>query len=74
MEEETLSCGTGITAAVIAAHFSGKLNADLNGVNVQARGGQLKVCFKKDSNKYVDVRLEGHGVFLVYAMRWISGP
>jgi diaminopimelate epimerase len=62
VEEETLSCGTGITASVIAAHYSGKVNVGLNCVEVKAMGGDLKVCFKKDSNKYVDVRLEGPAV------------
>ena len=62
VEEETLSCGTGITASVIATHFSGRVNADLNSVDVKAMGGDLKVCFKKDLEKYVDVRLEGPAV------------
>ena len=62
VEEETLSCGTGITAAVIAAHFSSKVSSEINFVNVKASGGDLKVCFKKDLDKYVDVRLEGPAV------------
>lgn len=62
VEEETLSCGTGITAAVIAAHFSGRVQEHLTTVNVKAQGGDLKVCFKKDLDKYFDVRLEGPAV------------
>jgi diaminopimelate epimerase len=62
VEEETLSCGTGITASVIAAHFSNKVNSDLQSVDVIAMGGELKVSFKKNSDKYVDVRLEGPAV------------
>ncbi len=50
VEDETLACGTGITASALAAHYSGKISADKKEINVVARGGNLKVAFQKTSN------------------------
>lgn len=47
VEDETLSCGTGVTASAIAYH-----NNDSNGhfsVNIKTPGGKLNVRFDKDS-------------------------
>ena len=43
VEEETLACGTGVTASAIASVLTGHF--DTNSVNVRARGGNLKVEF-----------------------------
>lgn len=59
VEDETLSCGTGITAAVIAASFSGKINSDQSTVKVHAAGGELSVSFKRDGDHYTDIILQG---------------
>ncbi|MDZ7635315.1 MAG: hypothetical protein U5L72_13165 [Bacteroidales bacterium] len=44
VEDETLSCGTGVTASVIAAAMTGKIVTDRPEVFV--RGGTLSVRFK----------------------------
>jgi len=55
VEDETLSCGTGVTASAIAASFVlPQLSYEIN-----TRGGNLKVSFAKDKEKFVDVWLEG---------------
>ena len=57
VEDETLSCGTGVTAVALAAHQRGKATG--NSVRLQTRGGNLTVRFKKSGNAYVDIFLEG---------------
>ncbi|MGM0635653.1 MAG: diaminopimelate epimerase [Bacteroidota bacterium] len=59
VENETLACGTGVTAVAIAAHKSGKLKN--NEIPVQAKGGDLKVDFKVNSetHSYENIFLTG---------------
>ena len=45
VEDETLSCGTGVTAVVIALHYNNKIDA--NNLTVETRGGKLEVSFLK---------------------------
>ncbi|MGE0770726.1 MAG: diaminopimelate epimerase [Cyclobacteriaceae bacterium] len=60
VEDETMSCGTGITAAALAAHFRGFHSP----VRVKARGGELKVEFRATiSNSGQADRF--HGIFLI---------
>lgn len=58
VEDETLSCGTGVTASVIAAAAKNLINAN-GSVQVKSRGGNLKVHFKKTSDAYTNIFLEG---------------
>ncbi len=62
VEGETLACGTGVTAAVIAAHHSGKIAQ--TSFPVQAMGGNLKVRFTKEGSVYTNVCLEGPAKFV----------
>lgn len=55
VEEETLACGTGVTASAMAASLrSGKKAFD-----VKARGGILHVSFDKEENTFTNVILTG---------------
>ena len=58
VENETLSCGTGSVAAVIAIAYQRQL--DRGRFLVQAPGGRLHVSFARDPNgSYRDIWLEG---------------
>lgn len=57
VENETLACGTGITAAAIAARHVGKVQK--NTIDIQALGGKLKVTFDMKNKKYENVHLMG---------------
>lgn len=58
VENETLACGTGVTAAALVhAHASG-LNE--GSVSVYARGGLLRVDFSSTDGHFKDVFLSGH--------------
>jgi diaminopimelate epimerase len=61
VEDETLSCGTGVTAAVLAAVFSGKIKNNDECV-VYTPGGKLKVHFTKEGQAFEQIWLEGHAV------------
>lgn len=58
VEDETLSCGTGVTASALVTAF---LNDTLQegAISVKTLGGALKVCFKKSGNGFTDIKLEG---------------
>lgn len=57
VEDETLSCGTGVTAVAIAANASERAFTDK--IKLQTSGGELSVSFKKDGDAYSDVWLTG---------------
>lgn len=56
VENETLSCGTGVTAVAIAMHNSGKTTN--NEITIQTEGGELGVRFE-NSKGYRNVYLKG---------------
>ena len=62
VEDETLACGTGITASAIASVLAGHF--DTNSVNVRARGGNLKVELKIRDKKVTDIWLTGPATFV----------
>ncbi len=53
VEDETLSCGTGVIAAALA------FNNDSNEIAIQARGGMLKVKFEKNGTAFKNIWLIG---------------
>lgn len=60
VEDETLSCGTGVVAASIANFIHTK---NKNAVtNIEARGGKLQVTFSYDENIFSNVNLIGAAV------------
>jgi diaminopimelate epimerase len=62
VEEETLACGTGVTASAIASALKGHF--DTNSVNVRAKGGNLKVEFKISDNRVTNIWLNGPATFV----------
>jgi diaminopimelate epimerase len=62
VENETLSCGTGVTASAIACAC---LNPGNRGIyQVLTPGGQLKVSFVQAGKKFTDIWLEGPARFV----------
>jgi diaminopimelate epimerase len=57
VEDETLSCGTGVTASVLA--YAKKASQHEGHVEVSTRGGVLKVSFKKNGEGFTDIWLTG---------------
>ena len=57
VEDETLSCGTGVTAAALSLVDVNKLTSGV--IYVNAAGGNLKVGFKRDGNVFSDIWLIG---------------
>ncbi len=55
VEEETLSCGTGVTAAAIA----NSLWYGENSAEIITRGGNLKVTFNRNENHFSNIELTG---------------
>ncbi|MDA3906677.1 MAG: diaminopimelate epimerase [Bacteroidales bacterium] len=57
VENETLACGTGVTAAAIGAYLN---NSDrYNSYQIQTLGGVLKVSFQAEKNIFTNIFLEG---------------
>ncbi len=57
VEDETLSCGTGVTAAALAAFSMDKIK--LNHIQVQTLGGLLTVSFQNQKDSFTDIVLAG---------------
>ena len=46
VEDETLSCGTGVTAVALAMHYIGETEKNL--ITLNTEGGELQVSFEKN--------------------------
>ena len=62
VENETLSCGTGVTAAAIAHAF--RNHADPGFYHIKTPGGALKVSFARTGKMFTDIWLEGPAKFV----------
>ncbi|AWA28598.1 diaminopimelate epimerase [Flavobacterium magnum] len=62
VEDETLSCGTGVTAVAIAMHAIGKTQAEK--VTLHVPGGALEVSFFANDGVYSNVFLKGPATFV----------
>ena len=62
VEEETLSCGTGVTASAIVSVLSGHF--DTSNIPVKTKGGDLSVSFKISGNNITDIWLSGPATFV----------
>lgn len=60
VEDETLSCGTGVTAVALAMHSLHETEA--NEITLQVEGGTLTVSFEKNETSYTNIFLEGKAV------------
>ena len=60
VEDETLACGTGITAAAISAYV--KNLVDKKDIEIKAVGGNLSVNFEENNHNFVNVWLNGPAV------------
>ena len=57
VENETLSCGTGVTAVALAMYNKGLTTSTF--INLQVEGGELKVSFNPNNNAYTNIFLIG---------------
>ncbi|WP_372744841.1 diaminopimelate epimerase [Lutibacter sp.] len=62
VEDETLACGTGVTAVAIAAHKANKTTK--NNIKIEVLGGNLEVSFKNEGTNYTNVFLKGPAQFV----------
>jgi diaminopimelate epimerase len=62
VEDETLACGTGVTAVAIAANKSNRTNEER--IYIEVLGGNLEVSFKKEGDSYKNVFLKGPAQFV----------
>ncbi len=62
VEDETLACGTGVTAAAISAHKH--LNTDKKSLHIKTRGGNLHVAFTPEDESYKNIWLTGPATFV----------
>ena len=62
VEDETLSCGTGVTAVALSMNYIGETEKNL--ITLKTEGGDLKVSFKKNTAGYNDVWLIGPATFV----------
>lgn len=62
VEDETFSCGTGVTAVALAMHYAEKTES--TAVKIRTRGGDLNVRFRPVQKGYKDVVLEGPATFV----------
>ncbi|NNJ82816.1 MAG: diaminopimelate epimerase, partial [Flavobacteriaceae bacterium] len=60
VEDETLSCGTGVTAVALAMHET--MNTTSEEITLKTPGGELKVRFIKTENGYTDIYLIGPAI------------
>ncbi|MCM5663777.1 diaminopimelate epimerase [Galbibacter mesophilus] len=62
VEDETLSCGTGVTAVALAMHETKKTSS--NKVTLKTPGGELQVSFEKNGQGYKNIHLVGPATYV----------
>ncbi|QNM86794.1 diaminopimelate epimerase [Polaribacter pectinis] len=62
VEDETLACGTGVTAVAIAMHKTNKTSSNL--ISLPVEGGKLEVSFTEENGIYKNVFLKGPATFV----------
>lgn len=64
VESETLSCGTGVTAAALGLSIIHHLSDGNHSVHVKTSGGNLEVCFIKNGSHFSHINLIGPAEFV----------
>lgn len=62
VENETLACGTGVTAVAIAMYATNKTTNNV--ITLPVKGGTLEVSFEEKNNNYTNVFLKGPATFV----------
>ena len=62
VEDETLSCGTGVTAVALAMHALKE--TDKNLITLKVQGGELQVSFSVENGSYKNIWLIGPATFV----------
>ena len=62
VENETLACGTGVTAVAVAMHKTKKTTS--NSIKLPVLGGELEVSFTEENKQYKNVFLKGPATFV----------
>ena len=62
VEDETYSCGTGVTAAVLASYI--KNGFEDQEIMVTTKGGELSLSFEKDESGFKNIWLKGPATFV----------
>lgn len=62
VEDETYSCGTGVTAVALASHALGRTS--LSSIKLKTPGGELEVSYEKKENTYQNIWLKGPAEFV----------
>ena len=62
VEDETLACGTGVTAVAIGMHKINKTKS--NSITLEVEGGTLEVSFREENGVYKNVFLKGAATFV----------
>ena len=62
VEDETLSCGTGVVAVAIAANVAERTSE--TNINLETLGGKLSVSFTKENGVYQNIFLTGKATFV----------
>lgn len=63
VEDETLACGTGATAAAIVTAIKEKKTGHVQ-VSIRVMGGQLLISFYRSGDSFSDIHLEGEANFV----------
>ncbi len=66
VEGETLSCGTGATAAAIASLVNNKVSQ--NNIDVFVQGGKVNISFEENDGRFTNVYLTGPAQFVFDAI------
>jgi diaminopimelate epimerase len=62
VEDETYSCGTGVTASAISAGL--QLNSNNNSFNIKTLGGNLNVRYQKQGDSFTNIWLTGPATYV----------